>query len=105
MSNDKGLEEIPEGMFLLWIPYLWPFSPFDGLFGFFVVLVIFFHLRCRVKEGKKDQSTTPHKPTSNVRSRLTRLFQSTGQIETNYDEITDSFDAMELKPELLRGMC
>ncbi|GMF94630.1 unnamed protein product [Aspergillus oryzae] len=66
MSNDKGLEEIPE-------------------------------------EGKKDQSTTPHKPTSNVGSRLTRLFQSTGQIETNYDEITDSFDAMELKPELLRG--
>lgn len=31
-------------------------------------------------------------------------FHRTGQIESNYDEITDSFDAMELKPELLRGM-
>ncbi|EAA63503.1 hypothetical protein AN2932.2 [Aspergillus nidulans FGSC A4] len=27
-----------------------------------------------------------------------------GQIESNYDEITDSFDSMELKPELLRGV-
>lgn len=27
-----------------------------------------------------------------------------GQIESNYDESTDSFDAMNLKPELLRGM-
>jgi hypothetical protein len=27
----------------------------------------------------------------------------TGQIETNYDEVTDSFDAMNLKQELLRG--
>jgi len=27
-----------------------------------------------------------------------------GQIESNYDEVTDSFDAMNLKPELLRGM-
>ncbi|KAJ5768562.1 ATP-dependent RNA helicase eIF4A [Penicillium manginii] len=27
-----------------------------------------------------------------------------GQIESNYDEITDSFDAMDLKPELLRGV-
>ncbi|KKY18938.1 putative eukaryotic translation initiation factor [Phaeomoniella chlamydospora] len=26
------------------------------------------------------------------------------QIESNYDEITDSFDAMNLKPELLRGV-
>ena len=26
-----------------------------------------------------------------------------GQIETNYDEVTDSFDAMNLKQELLRG--
>jgi hypothetical protein len=26
------------------------------------------------------------------------------QIESNYDETTDSFDAMELKPELLRGV-
>ncbi|KAF2224378.1 P-loop containing nucleoside triphosphate hydrolase protein [Elsinoe ampelina] len=27
-----------------------------------------------------------------------------GQIESNYDETTDSFDAMNLKPELLRGV-
>ena len=26
-----------------------------------------------------------------------------GQIESNYDEITDSFDSMNLKSELLRG--
>jgi hypothetical protein len=31
------------------------------------------------------------------------LLRFTGQIESNYDEITDSFDAMNLKPELLRG--
>jgi len=28
----------------------------------------------------------------------------TGQIESNYDETTDSFDSMNLKPELLRGV-
>jgi translation initiation factor 4A len=27
-----------------------------------------------------------------------------GQIESNYDETTDSFDAMNLKSELLRGI-
>ncbi|OJJ75699.1 hypothetical protein ASPBRDRAFT_378472 [Aspergillus brasiliensis CBS 101740] len=27
-----------------------------------------------------------------------------GQIESNYDEVTDSFDSMDLKPELLRGV-
>ena len=26
------------------------------------------------------------------------------QIESNYDEVTDSFDSMSLKAELLRGM-
>lgn len=30
--------------------------------------------------------------------------RSTGQIESNYDETTDSFDAMNLKAELLRGV-
>jgi translation initiation factor 4A len=29
---------------------------------------------------------------------------STGQIESNYDETVDSFDTMDLKPELLRGV-
>jgi translation initiation factor 4A len=28
---------------------------------------------------------------------------SAGQIESNYDETVDSFDTMNLKPELLRG--
>lgn len=28
----------------------------------------------------------------------------TAQIESNYDETTDSFDAMDLKSELLRGV-
>lgn len=28
---------------------------------------------------------------------------SSAQIESNYDEVTDSFDSMSLKPELLRG--
>jgi translation initiation factor 4A len=27
-----------------------------------------------------------------------------GQIESNYDETVDSFDSMNLKPELLRGV-
>ena len=34
---------------------------------------------------------------------LTNL-RATAQIESNYDETTDSFDAMDLKPELLRGV-
>lgn len=33
----------------------------------------------------------------------TNSLPPTGQIESNYDEVTDSFDAMNLKPELLRG--
>ena len=33
----------------------------------------------------------------------TEPFPNVGQIETNYDEITDTFDAMNLKQDLLRG--
>lgn len=33
----------------------------------------------------------------------TMLTIATGQIESNYDEVTDSFDSMDLKSELLRG--
>jgi hypothetical protein len=33
-----------------------------------------------------------------------RLTPRAGQIESNYDETTDSFDAMNLKAELLRGV-
>ena len=32
------------------------------------------------------------------------VLRATAQIESNYDETTDSFDAMDLKPELLRGI-
>jgi len=32
------------------------------------------------------------------------LFRPAAQIESNYDETTDSFDAMDLKAELLRGV-
>lgn len=32
------------------------------------------------------------------------LLRTTGQIESNYDETVDSFDEMNLKPELLRGI-
>ena len=38
-----------------------------------------------------------------VFARLTCL-RSLGQIESNYDEVTDSFDSMNLKAELLRGV-
>ena len=32
------------------------------------------------------------------------ILRAIAQIESNYDETTDSFDAMDLKPELLRGI-
>ena len=32
------------------------------------------------------------------------MLRAVAQIESNYDETTDSFDAMDLKPELLRGI-
>ena len=32
------------------------------------------------------------------------MLRATAQIESNYDETTDSFDAMNLKSELLRGV-
>ena len=64
MSGDKGLEDLPEGMFLRSITKWQPLS---------VILI-----ECS--------------------------FNNTGQIESNYDEVTDSFDAMNLKSELLRGM-
>lgn len=57
---------------------------------------------------RKAKSKTP--PTNRIHESiisqkiLTKISQCTGQIESNYDEITDSFDAMELKSELLRGM-
>jgi hypothetical protein len=47
-------------------------------------------------------ATLCQKNFQNEKPRLTHLL-FTGQIESNYDEVTDSFDAMNLKPELLRG--
>jgi translation initiation factor 4A len=39
-----------------------------------------------------------------ISSQLTcSLPRRAGQIESNYDETVDSFDEMNLKPELLRG--
>ncbi len=35
---------------------------------------------------------------------LLTCFDSVGQIESNYDETCDSFDGMNLRSELLRGM-
>ena len=35
--------------------------------------------------------------------RVTDYLHIVGQIESNYDEVTDSFDSMNLKSELLRG--
>lgn len=39
-----------------------------------------------------------------LRSSKTDNLFSIAQIESNYDEITDSFDSMNLKSELLRGL-
>jgi len=35
---------------------------------------------------------------------LLTWLRTPGQIESNYDETVDSFDEMNLKPELLRGI-
>lgn len=35
---------------------------------------------------------------------LANMKNSTAQIESNYDQVTDSFDNMDLKSELLRGV-
>lgn len=37
-------------------------------------------------------------------SHVLTIPMSAGQIESNYDETVDSFDTMNLKSELLRGM-
>ncbi|PYH60307.1 uncharacterized protein BO96DRAFT_137307 [Aspergillus niger CBS 101883] len=53
---------------------------------------------------EREITATFHHRNIFKRNKLTRNFTSIGQIETNYDEVTDSFDSMDLKPELLRGM-
>ncbi|PYH35734.1 uncharacterized protein BO87DRAFT_375351 [Aspergillus neoniger CBS 115656] len=98
-SNDKGLEEIPEGMcsyivcFIFFTANLWFISLyFAGEWG------------SLSSQQKKEIIATTHHRNVLRRIMLTRNFTSIGQIETNYDEVTDSFDSMDLKPELLRGM-
>ena len=41
---------------------------------------------------------------NNFLGRFANKRHAAGQIESNYDETTDSFDAMNLKSELLRGV-
>lgn len=72
-SNDKGLEEIPEGAKSC------------------VEHLILRRVGSAHMEGGNFQ-----------RPNLTEV-SITGQIESNYDEVTDSFDSMNLKSELLRG--
>jgi hypothetical protein len=43
-------------------------------------------------------------PPRRARNSCTDEIARPAQIESNYDETTDSFDAMDLKPELLRGV-
>jgi translation initiation factor 4A len=43
-------------------------------------------------------------PQNPQKTSVLTMSRATAQIESNYDETTDSFDAMDLKPELLRGI-
>ncbi len=77
MADSKGLEEVPEGKFS--IP--------SSLLG------------CLDLRGHPKDFCA-------LQTKFSRLQTNylIGQIESNYDETTDSFDAMLLKPELLRGV-
>ena len=63
MSADKGLEEIPEGMFLSLISYLLSFSRFNQLFWFFSGAGHFFFFDVGQKKTKAPHHT---KKASNV---------------------------------------
>lgn len=73
---DKGLEDVPEGECLS-IPMF---------------------VTARDAQVSRAVSAAP----TNLNLLLTPLLP--GQIESNYDETVDSFDSMNLKPELLRGV-
>ena len=75
-SNDKGLEEIPEGVQNSLVDIILPTS--------------FLRPRCNLGNAILYLCKTD-------------AAQRIGQIESNYDEVTDSFDSMNLKSELLRG--
>ena len=69
-------------------------------FGVFLPLEVAMAILC-------EKANSTHKPVhEDIQGQkiLTKDSQYTGQIESNYDEITDSFDSMNLKSELLRGM-
>ena len=70
MAADKGLEEIPESMYLMF---------------------------------SRPISVDVHVCCSQIRLIVMLTHGFTAQIESNYDEVTDSFDSMNLKSELLRG--
>ena len=75
-SNDKGLEEIQESTFP----------------------------RRRLRAHRhRSGLPLPFSPPNTVYM-LADQGVFVDQIESNYDEVTDSFDSMSLKAELLRGM-
>ena len=78
-SNDKGLEEIPEGKVLL-------------------------RIRRRAVPWSETGSVNTEQAAPFLTHPRTDILVAVGQIESNYDEVTDSFDSMSLKSELLRGM-
>lgn len=57
--------------------------------------------RCQPTPPCRRGCACPRKSSSSPAPSLT---PRAGQIESNYDETTDSFDAMNLKAELLRGV-
>jgi hypothetical protein len=97
MATDKGLEDVPEGTFArarsFWL---------DGYRNAPATR--------RCARGCWPLPSPPdrriHYCTPGGTERMTWSLTSlcdTGQIESNYDETVDSFDEMNLKPELLRG--
>ncbi len=72
-SNDKGLEEIPEST-----------------------------LSSSSKPAKSELSRR-RLALSPLPAHEANVSLCIAQIESNYDEVTDSFDSMSLKAELLRG--
>lgn len=87
---DKGLEDVPEGM----------------LFSSFVGPRTALRPPLNAAIPARLPRTPPRTPPRTHRHGLWSLifFRCAGQIESNYDETVDSFDEMNLKAELLRGM-
>ena len=77
---DKGLEDIEAGESSL-------------------LLCCGLAVRMRCAAGPRPGAATKF-----ANNTCTDMLRAVAQIESNYDETTDSFDAMDLKPELLRGI-